>query len=194
MPNESLSQQLSAEIHEEAQDIACGRVDSLETNARYLAYFSRLKTALVTSSRYVAYSSDIGEAFRPVVSPYIVKGAYGLSWLYVGGDIAYEGYKANLQNKPLLPAMVERGVFQVLASMALPAFTIHTAVKYSTLYVFNNVKNAKAKTWGPTVVGLGIVPILPFLFDEPVEKALHFANTKLEKEFGINVGKGHKEL
>lgn len=35
---------------------------------------------------------------------------------------------------------------------------------------FVNVKNPRIKTWGPTVTGLAIVPILPFLFDHPVEK------------------------
>jgi mitochondrial fission process protein 1 len=31
------------------------------------------------------------------------------------------------------------------------------------------VKNPRIKTWGPTAVGLSIVPFLPYLFDEPVE-------------------------
>ena len=35
--------------------------------------------------RYVAYTSDIGEAFRPVVPPWLVTAAYGVSWAYVAG-------------------------------------------------------------------------------------------------------------
>ena len=30
-------------------------------------------------------TSDVGEAFRPIVPPSIVKAAYGISWLYLAG-------------------------------------------------------------------------------------------------------------
>lgn len=72
-----------------------GKVDSLEGNARYLAYAGRLRTALVASSRYLAYTSDVGEAFRPIVPPAVVTAAYGISWLYLGLDVSYEGYKSH---------------------------------------------------------------------------------------------------
>jgi fission process protein 1 len=62
---------------------------------------------------------------------------------------------------------VKRSVFQGLASMALPAFTIHTAVKMATKRLANS-PNPALKRWAPTAVGLGIVPALPYLFDEPV--------------------------
>lgn len=71
-----------------------GKLDSLEGNARYLAYAGRLRTALVASSRYLAYTSDVGEAFRPIVPPLVVTAAYGISWLYLGLDVGYEGYKS----------------------------------------------------------------------------------------------------
>jgi fission process protein 1 len=62
---------------------------------------------------------------------------------------------------------VKRSVFQGLASMALPAFTIHTAVKQTSNALVNS-KNITLKRWGPTAVGIGIVPALPYLFDHPV--------------------------
>ena len=68
--------------------------------------------------------------------------------------------------------VVKRGVFQSLASMAFPMITIHSLVKYSAKTIFANVKNAKIKAWGPTSLGLGIVPFLPYLFDHPVEIAV----------------------
>jgi mitochondrial fission process protein 1 len=52
---------------------------------------------------------------------------------------------------------------------ALPAFTIHTAVAQARK-AFVSVKNPRVKTWGPTITGLAIVPVLPYLFDHPVEK------------------------
>lgn len=72
-----------------------GKIDSLEGSARYLAYGARIRTALVASSRYLAYTSDVGEAFRPIVPPAIVSAAYGISWLYLGLDVSYEGYKSH---------------------------------------------------------------------------------------------------
>jgi fission process protein 1 len=51
--------------------------------------------------------------------------------------------------------------------MALPAFTIHTAVKMATKRLATS-PNPALKRWAPTAVGLGIVPALPYLFDEPV--------------------------
>ncbi|ORZ13948.1 mitochondrial 18kDa protein, partial [Absidia repens] len=148
-----------------------GKVDTLSTNARYLAYASRLKTAVAASTRYLAYSSDIGESFRPIVPPAVVKAAYGISWGYVLIDMSYEGYKshhAGESNQQVAVSMIHRGAFQAVASMLFPMITIHTAVKYSAR-AFKNVKNAKLRTWGPTSVGLAIVPFLPYLFDEPVE-------------------------
>lgn len=50
----------------------------------------------------------------------------------------------------------------------LPALTIHTVVAQSTK-LYKNVKNPRIKAWGPTLTGLAVVPILPYLFDKPVE-------------------------
>ena len=49
--------------------------------------------------------------------------------------------------------MVQRAVFQSIASMGLPAFTIHSIVKYTGKAV-HNVKNTAIKTWGP----IGVCP------------------------------------
>lgn len=53
---------------------------------------------------------------------------------------------------------------------ALPAFTIHTAVKQAKK-AFANASNPRVRIWGPTFTGLAIVPALPYLFDHPVERA-----------------------
>lgn len=76
------------------EQVVKGEVDSLESDLRYLGYAGRLRTALAASTRYLAYTSDVGEAFRPIVHPAIVTAAYGISWAYLGLDVGYEGYKA----------------------------------------------------------------------------------------------------
>lgn len=82
------------EVEAIATDIQEGKVDTLDSNARYLGYFARAQRYIIQGSRYVAYTSDIGEAFRPVVPPTIVTAGYAISWMYLVGDVGYEGYKA----------------------------------------------------------------------------------------------------
>ena len=159
---------------------------STDSNLRYAAYASRLRTILLSAHRYVAYTSDIGESFRPIAHPWLVKGAYGISWGYLVGDVGYEGYKAYLRNQRIkhpgipgvlasstsdarealttpdmkpevghVPAiedfrsvMVQRAVFQSVASMGLPAFTIHSIVRYSGR-ALKDAKNKTLRTYGP---------------------------------------------
>ena len=105
-----------------------------------------------------------------------MRGAYGISWGYVLTDVGYEAYKAkSLNNEPtpvVVSLSIKRALFQSLASMGLPAFTIHSLVKYSGKYVFGKSANKTIRVWGPAAVGLGVVPALPYLFDHPVEHAV----------------------
>ncbi|KAJ9315844.1 hypothetical protein DTO271D3_3822 [Paecilomyces variotii] len=213
-------------------------VDTNDTPYRYAAYANRIRTILLSAHRYVAYTSDIGESFRPVAHPLLVRGAYAISWTYILGDVAHEGYKAYLRNRrvlappseaykdatdlnlphvmrgmatgnisgsltsssssvdqsrpnegdadlvpwptPHIPLiedyrviMAKRAVFQSIASMGLPAFTIHSVVKYSGKYLKNS-KNAMLRTWGPIGLGLSVVPFLPYLFDRPIDEAVEW--------------------
>jgi len=224
--------------------------DTTDTSIRYAAYASRIRTIMMSAHRYVAYTSDIGESLRPVSHPYLVKGAYGVSWLYLVGDVAHEGWKAWCRNEKVLhpelyqgsdsqkenttassepksivgtvqhlaqkatstegvksggeenpltggqtaigriPAiedyravMAQRAVFQAVASMGLPAFTIHSIVRYSGR-ALKDAKNKTLRTWGPVGLGLAAVPFLPFVFDEPVEHATEWIFYNVFKTFG----------
>jgi fission process protein 1 len=202
--------------------------DTTDTSVRYAAYASRIRTIMLSAHRYVAYTSDIGESFRPIAHPYLVKGAYGVSWLYLIGDVSHEGYKAYCRNQRtlhpekyievtpstdesgpsltgtanksifdtvkdvaktatntegvkmgaqpgsltgdhvtpgLIPAiedyravMAQRAIFQAVASMGLPAFTIHSIVRYSGR-ALKDAKNKTLRTWGP--IGVSTPPIHP---------------------------------
>ena len=89
-----------------------------ETGVRYAAYASRfgflvkkaglvgmkkiaIKKATVKAAaskvskvRHLAYSSDLGEAFRPVVPTWAVNATYGVAVSYVVADTAYRVYDA----------------------------------------------------------------------------------------------------
>ncbi|KAI0080707.1 hypothetical protein K474DRAFT_1682443 [Panus rudis PR-1116 ss-1] len=188
-----MAERISTKAKEEVQSLADKNADSTDSDIRYMAYGARLRTALRAGHRYVAYTSDIGEAFRPVVPPAVVTAAYGISWLYLAGDVGYEAYKAHRRGPSAVEAAhfseptrvgmvaVKRAVFQSIASMALPAFTIHTAVKY-TKKAFAHSQNPRIRSWGPTVTGLAIIPVLPYLYDKPVEHATDFAFEWIEKK------------
>jgi fission process protein 1 len=217
---------LEDNFYDELYDGTAGQ--STESNIRYAAYATRIRTALLSAQRYVAYTSDIGESFRPVAHPNLVRTAYGISWAYILGDVAHEGYKAYCSNQrilhPELPreasherynnaqvplqtvaketqmdlqpkrvtplddyrtVMAQRAIFQSLASMGLPALTIHSIVRYSGR-AMKNVKNTRLRTFGPIGLGLAAVPALPFVFDHPVETAVEWV---FHKGFEIYGGK-----
>ncbi|GAB1738175.1 hypothetical protein NU219Hw_g2705t1 [Hortaea werneckii] len=214
--------------------------ETTDSSVRYAGYAARLRTIMLSAHRYVAYTSDVGESFRPVAHPYLVRGAYGVSWAYLLGDVGYEGYKAYVRNQatrfpnalhdlPSTPAnpaehgtttttvgggstakadgvegkvapidhwgtvMAQRALFQGLASMGLPAFTIHSIVRYSGRYL-QNAKNARIRTWGPIGLGLAAVPALPYIFDEPVEKATEWVFHKGFEAVGGPEAVGHKSV
>jgi len=79
--------------------------------------------------------------------------------------------------------MAQRAVFQSLASMGLPAFTIHSIVKYSGR-ALKNAKNTRIRSYGPIGLGLAAVPFLPYLFDKPVEEAVEWTFHKGFETFG----------
>jgi fission process protein 1 len=79
--------------------------------------------------------------------------------------------------------MAQRAVFQGIASMGLPAFTIHSIVRYSG-QALKNATNQRLKTWGPIGLGLAAVPALPYMFDEPVEIATEWVFHNAFKAIG----------
>ncbi|KAK5129943.1 hypothetical protein LTR08_002704 [Meristemomyces frigidus] len=207
-----------------------------DSNLRYAAYASRLRTILLSAHRYVAYTSDIGESFRPVAHPNWVRAAYGVSWAYLVGDVGNEGYKAYVRNQATLhPAdatatgasegaalgdggqgkllspqsvvqqhagrvapidhwstvVAQRAIFQGLASMGLPAFTIHSIVRYSG-QALKNAKNTRIRTWAPIGLGLAAVPALPYMFDHPVEVATEWIFHKAFEMVGGPEAVGHR--
>lgn len=208
LPRQKLPDSLQDTLdHEEKfwETVASGDAgETTDSNVRYAAYASRLRTIMLSAHRYVAYTSDIGESFRPVAHPNWIRAAYGVSWAYLIGDVSHEGYKAWKHNQRMLhpeteedklaavpyggkgvPAiedyrtvMAQRAIFQGLASMGLPAFTIHSIVRYSGR-AMKNVKNVKIRTWGPIGLGLAAVPALPYMFDEPVEHATEWVFHKV---------------
>lgn len=71
----------------------------------------------------------------------------------VGGkEVVGEGLAWEAKKVPMIEdyraVMAQRAVFQSVASMGLPAFTIHSIVRYSGK-ALRNAKNTTIRSWGP---------------------------------------------
>ncbi len=145
--------------------------EELDPVGRYLALASRVGRLFGSASRYSAYSSDVGEAFRPVAPRAFVWATYGLAFGYVGTDILYNSFIAEEEKRSVKRAVAHATVFQGLASLLAPFVIIHTAGGG----VQKLVKDQKpfVRKWSPTVTGLAIIPLLPSMVDEPIEHAVH---------------------
>lgn len=159
-------------------------VNLIENNARYAGYSAMFARMF----RYLAFTSDFGESFRPVISSRLVNTSYAIAFGYCVVDVAWEGYKAlkpstsqhhAVRSKSVGEVVVERSVFQLFASLVIPAFLIHSTVKYSTKIFTKIPKLSKFQRFGPSLVGLSLIPFLPILVDEPVEKGVEYAFDKL---------------
>merc|ERR1712230_314712 len=104
-PRETLPKDLQKIVDRHTQDDWMDELyegatpDTTDTSMRYAAYANRLRTIMLSAHRYVAYTSDIGESFRPVAHPWLVRGAYGISWAYILGDVGNEGWRAYVRNQ-----------------------------------------------------------------------------------------------
>ena len=150
---------------------------------RYMAYLNRIGPTLMPLLRYTAYMSDVGEAARPVVSKVLVRAAYGLSWGYVLTDTVltakahYDPTSAN-NGYTVSETAISTLLFHSLASMGLPALTIHTVVAVTKKAILHAGYQAK---WTPTIAGLAVIPALHFLIDHPVEQGIEWAVQEIKR-------------
>lgn len=131
-----------------------------------------VKQAVASNIRYLAYSSDVGESFRPVLPSQAVLATYGIAIGYVLCDVGYHVYQETCLpddcpgGKNIPRCLVHNTVFQLIASLALPAFIIHTGVHQAQR---GFKKLGRYTKWGPTIVGLAMIPFLPACVDYPAE-------------------------
>ncbi|KAK0293357.1 hypothetical protein LTR91_003600 [Friedmanniomyces endolithicus] len=187
--------------------------DTTNSSLRYAAYAARFRTILLSAHRYVAYTSDIGESFRPIAHPGMVRVAYGVSWAYLVGDVGYEGYKAYNRNQAVLhpTEVATEGVPAAATTTALAnsvtgrvapidhwaSVMVQRGVFHIVRYsgrALKNAKNARIRTWGPIGLGLAAVPALPFMFDKPVEMATEWIFHKGFELVGGPEAVGHRRV
>jgi len=134
---------------------------------------AKAKAAAAANVRYTAYASDVGEGLRPVVPEWAVKATYGIAVGYVGVEVGYHTYlEAQKPDGDTARVFVHQSIFHSIASIGLPMTIIHQAV-HGAQWGFK--KLGRFTKWGPSLVGLALIPALPYVVDHPCEVAVDYA-------------------
>ena len=105
-----------------------------------------------------------------------MRATYGIAYAYVLADVGFAVYGEHNRSaekedyeQRVARAGVETLTFQLLASIAVPSLIIHTAVHQAQEVAKKAAKPTKLARYGPTALGLAIIPVLPFTIDHPIE-------------------------
>lgn len=138
--------------------------------------------------RYLGYANEVGEAFRSLVPAAVVWLSYGVSSSYVLADAIDKGKKAGEQvpspeagrSTRMTVAVVDTLVWQALASVALPGFTINR-VCAASLYLLGTATRwpLSVRKWTTTTLGLLTIPIIIHPIDRSVDFLLDSSLRKL---------------
>uniref|UniRef100_K7ESS7 Mitochondrial fission process protein 1 n=1 Tax=Pongo abelii TaxID=9601 RepID=K7ESS7_PONAB len=146
------------------------------------------------SSRFtpIGYANEVGEAFRSLVPAAVVWLSYGVASSYVLADAIDKGKKAGEVPSPeagrrarVTVAVVDTFVWQALASVAIPGFTINR-VCAASLYVLGTATRwpLAVRKWTTTVLGLLTIPIIIHPIDRSVDFLLDSSLRKLYPSVG----------
>ncbi|CEF62093.1 Mitochondrial fission process protein 1 [Strongyloides ratti] len=134
-----------------------------------------------TPIRFLGYSNEVGEAFRALVPVTIVRLSYLVAFGYVAADTMDKGSKISNKNfnsidekrKAVVVTMGDTVLWQTLASVAIPGFTINRVCKMSNFILKKGFKLtpilAKPIT---TAIGLATIPFIVKPIDAFVELAM----------------------
>ncbi|XP_068127600.1 mitochondrial fission process protein 1 [Hyperolius riggenbachi] len=141
--------------------------------------------------RYLGYANEVGESFRALVPKVVVWATYGIASAYVTADAADKGHKAAEANKEspgrtkeVTVAVIDTFVWQALASVAIPGFTINR-ICAASLYIMARVTRwpLPARKWATTAVGLSTIPFIITPIDRSVDFLL---DSSLRKLYGTH--------
>ena len=135
--------------------------------ARYTAIMMRKSNILMTSFRLygrpMAYASEFGESFRPFVNPLFVNTMYGVSIFYVAADVGISCYNIREHGRESqLYTALDQTLWHSMASLALPAVTIHQIVHLSQHHAAPRIAKYAPRLgrFSPILFGLGSIPFI----------------------------------
>ncbi|XP_018560968.1 mitochondrial fission process protein 1 isoform X1 [Anoplophora glabripennis] len=134
------------------------------------------------------YSNEVGEAFRSIIGSKWVNFTYAVATVYVLADTtdkSIKSYKVNLNEKNHLRKVIytttDTLVWQMLASVALPGFTINRVCALSNFILKTTDKLPKnTRRWVVTGIGLATIPFIIKPIDELVDYVLDKSIRKLQ--------------
>ncbi|XP_056384637.1 mitochondrial fission process protein 1 isoform X2 [Hyla sarda] len=137
--------------------------------------------------RYLGYANEVGESFRALVPKSLVWATYGVATAYVTADAADKGRKAAKANTDgpgrtadITVAVVDTFVWQSLASVAIPGFTINR-ICAASLFLMGRVTRwpLPVRKWATTAIGLSTIPFIITPIDRSVDFLLDSSLRKL---------------
>uniref|UniRef100_A0A8K9WYQ0 Mitochondrial fission process protein 1 n=1 Tax=Oncorhynchus mykiss TaxID=8022 RepID=A0A8K9WYQ0_ONCMY len=143
--------------------------------------------------RFLGYANEVGEAFRALVPVSAVWATYAVATVYVSADAVDKGKKAAVEHgdnpgktTKVAVAVVDTFVWQALASVAIPGFTINR-VCAASLYLLGRTTRLplSVRKWTTTAIGLSTIPFIIHPIDRGVDFLL---DSSLRKGFGQNIG------
>lgn len=144
-----------------------------------------------THLRYLGYANELGEAFKRFLPNRLYKLSYVVAAGYVVADSvdkgwrAYQTWRAEQQAKddplssdfkkeanspmPIITAVADTLLWQSFASVIAPGLAINRAV-WATELVLDTIPRMPGplRRWGPTVMGLSLIPLIVHPIDHTV--------------------------
>lgn len=130
--------------------------------------------------RFLGYANEVGEAFRALVPVSVVWASYAVATAYVSADALDKGKKAAMAHgeKPgktarVTVAVVDTFVWQALASVAIPGFTINRVCAASLFLLGKTTRwPLPVRKWMTTAIGLSTIPFIITPIDRSVDLLL----------------------
>jgi len=152
-----------------------------------------------TPIRYLGYANEVGEAFRQFVSKRVVGLSYAVASFYCLSDATSKAYLVKKDtelyhenghlyaNRKAAEIFIEAALWQGLASVMIPGFTINricwaSAIvlrKFSSTMISHGTQKALV-----TTIGLGSIPVIIKPIDSLVDKLME-EGVELSKRLGI---------
>ncbi|KAK7068107.1 Mitochondrial fission process protein 1 [Halocaridina rubra] len=129
-----------------------------------------------TPVRLLGYANEVGEAFRALTPLWFVRSTYGVASAYVVADTYDKSSKMSKQpgatQKAISHAAVDTLIWQALASVIVPGFTINRVCATSLFTLAKAIPKVPLTTrkWITTAIGLGCIPFIV----HPIDSGVHY--------------------
>ncbi|XP_055511817.1 mitochondrial fission process protein 1 [Leucoraja erinacea] len=137
--------------------------------------------------RFLGYANEVGESFRALVPVGVVWASYAISTAYVTADAVDKGRKAAADHGDgpgkttrVGVAVVDTFIWQALASVAIPGFTINRLCAASLFLLGKTTRwPLPMRKWTTTAIGLSAIPVIITPIDRSVDFLLDSTLRKL---------------